>query len=1163
MFDKHAQELIDRLPKIAGLDPTACRRTLSRAYLLIVNNRILSTANTERGPEQSQVQDTLRRMANALQSVAVFDPLNGNHASAETTQAAAFAAAEALALLGKLITSDAAPNPVLDPLQDEHAYTLIESALLFMIGGYDINASAIIAEVREPTAATGDSPEELRARNGQRLWQRIKALCEGRIHPIKDGSEAQPNSSSALLPDAINATKSLLYDRLLQALDGYFDWLRGTKGANVEAVLVEIGRIRETCRLPKSGGPIDFNGFSDIFHLASLLFAAVNATRTRALVHGVPSPTDGGDSFLEQFGAYLKMRAMGNTRLRGRPFLWPSTIEYIRDCLPGPNRDAVVSMPTGSGKSFLAELAVAHALSRGWVLYLTPTNALAHQIRRDLSAALTSFSDVSIAAFVGGAEYTALSDEQLRTESFVAVMTPEKCALALRLYPDAFKGCSLCIFDECHLLNDESRGAVADVLLAQLFHTAPGMRILLMSAMVSNSNELADWLTAARRTEPLDAVASKIRWRPSRAARGFVIIDQPALDAALAQGHTTLAAAAGAKTINQPVPLGWIAGLSGPWTMNGPDDYRTAPLPIHATLTQKRTRKGQVSTEIESWKNRIGLAVAEHLASRGAPAINFVLSSRHHAFGSAERVTTQMHGAVGSTAFPEIIEAQLSIADAELGVETCLRPLLRKGVTVHTSAMLQVEQATSEWMFSTGKAKLMIATGTLAQGLNLPAVAVVVSGSQLAGQKIRDTDAAAGLTRANELILNGFGRAGRPGFANQGVVILVSDKPIKAPTSTTQDGAPLLQEYPVLGEPDASISIHSPIEKFLDELMVADQTQGATSLEVSLTSLLATVESAEEHAGKILMRTFGGYRRREHFTEEKAAIAQRRVVEIKQRFLERKGVPSWMPIAAMRAGVDFFRAQHMWEAYKSRGLISAEELAALDVRKSFELLIDVLSHMPVSSIGEYLDEKATATPRTRLGALARTVSDYDTVPWSRPAGWTEAWQELGRVVDAYMQGMPFTEIGAILFNCQPTEFTPKRSDGGRGLPAVFKFLGDIVERVLAQDAGCFLALHECWIEDSYPGTSVPEALQALPLCIRNGANNLDVIAWFRFGYRQRVCAHALAQAFPLDPGLKSDEARARAVRKLRHEWLNNNNNNISALVDFARTVILDGNTVPD
>ncbi|WP_404369961.1 DEAD/DEAH box helicase [Corallococcus coralloides] len=1032
--------------------------------------------------------------------------------------------------------------------------------LAFIIGGYDINASAIISESDELVIPDIDSinTTNQREHSGRRLWLRIKALCQGKISPINDASIVDKTAPSALLSDIIETARTATYTALCQALDGYFAWLRGAKDSDIDSILSELTKIRDICRTPSSEGTLKVNGFSDIFHLTSLLLAAISTSRNRSVVRGVPPPTEGEASIVEQFSAYLKTRAIGTKHLRGRPFLWPSTIDYVKACLPGPSRDAVVSMPTGSGKSFLAELAVAHALSRGWVLYLTPTNALAHQVRRDLTNALRSFSDVTVSAFVGGAEYTALSDEQLASGAFVGVMTPEKCSLALRLYPETFKNCSLCVFDECHLLNDQNRGTVADVLLAQLFHAAPSMRVLLMSAMVSNADELADWLTTARREAAPTAVASRIKWRPSRTARGFVLVDKTALNKAINESHLPLTNATRALTIHDKVPLGWIAGLSGPWTRNGPNDYRTAPLPIHANLKHKRSRTGKISREFESWKNRTGLAVSELLASRGAPAINFVLSSRHHAFGTAERVSAHMPGSIGSGPFPGLVEAQMSIADSELGVETCLRGLLRKGVAVHTSAMLQVEQAASEWMFAQGKAKLMIATGTLAQGLNLPAVAVVVSGSQLAGQQWLDSDAAAGLTRANELILNGFGRAGRPGFANQGVVILVSDKPFQAPIAEAQDGAEILKHYPVLGEPDASIAIHSPIEKFLDELLIAEQFEGATGLEVALTSLLSTVEADGENAGTILRRTFGAYRRRAQFTEEHAVNAQQRVAAVKERFLQGEGVPTWMPIAAMRAGVDFFRAQRMWEAYQVRGLPTLDQLRALDISKSFDLLIEVMSNMPISRVGEYLDEKATETPRTRLGKLARNVVETDKVPWDSPADWAAAWKDLGRVVEAFMQGRPLTEIGAALFSCQPSDFSSGRGDGGRGLPAVFKFLGDVVDRSLAQDAGCFLALNECWLSSSHPDVLVPECLQALPLCIKNGANSLDVLAWFRFGYRQRVCAHALAQVFPLEAGLKTDDARARAVRRRRNDWLTAEPNNPPNLIDFARTVVQDG-----
>ncbi|TKI91583.1 hypothetical protein FC695_32590, partial [Bacillus cereus] len=71
-------------------------------------------------------------------------------------------------------------------------------------------------------------------------------------------------------------------------------------------------------------------------------------------------------------------------------------------------------------------------------------------------------------------------------------------------------------------------------------------------------------------------------------------------------------------------------------------------------------------------------------------------------------------------------------------MDTVLWDYLSRGIAVHSSAMLQVEQAASEYMFSNGQARLMFATGTLAQGLNLPAVAVVIAGMKMGDP--RETD---------------------------------------------------------------------------------------------------------------------------------------------------------------------------------------------------------------------------------------------------------------------------------------------------------------------------------------------------------------------------------------------------------------------------------------
>ena len=80
---------------------------------------------------------------------------------------------------------------------------------------------------------------------------------------------------------------------------------------------------------------------------------------------------------------------------------------YVTSCILGDAVHAVVSMPTGSGKSFVAELAVSQAVGLGWCLYLAPTNALTDQIRNDLRNALNPLG-TEVLAFVGDQEYSLL-----------------------------------------------------------------------------------------------------------------------------------------------------------------------------------------------------------------------------------------------------------------------------------------------------------------------------------------------------------------------------------------------------------------------------------------------------------------------------------------------------------------------------------------------------------------------------------------------------------------------------------------------------------------------------------------------------------------------------------------------------------------------------------
>src|SRR5438045_4152041 len=98
MFDAHARRLVDQLPLLPGLDRTACRHALSEAYLYVVRIK-LGLVDMNQDADLEAVRSLLRRMADALESAAVFDRLYGVERLAGVEEACAFVAAEALSLL--------------------------------------------------------------------------------------------------------------------------------------------------------------------------------------------------------------------------------------------------------------------------------------------------------------------------------------------------------------------------------------------------------------------------------------------------------------------------------------------------------------------------------------------------------------------------------------------------------------------------------------------------------------------------------------------------------------------------------------------------------------------------------------------------------------------------------------------------------------------------------------------------------------------------------------------------------------------------------------------------------------------------------------------------------------------------------------------------------
>jgi ATP-dependent RNA helicase HelY len=149
----------------------------------------------------------------------------------------------------------------------------------------------------------------------------------------------------------------------------------------------------------------------------------------------------------------------------------------------------VVSAPTGSGKTWIAEQAIARYLSKGMrTWYASPLKALSNAIYEEFSHKFGS----PVCGILTG-------DRKENPGATVVVGTTE--ILRNQLYDAMHEGVSiqadLVILDEAHYLSDPERGVVWEEVLIYL---PSRVRLLLLSATISNAEEIAAWLEKNRGT---------------------------------------------------------------------------------------------------------------------------------------------------------------------------------------------------------------------------------------------------------------------------------------------------------------------------------------------------------------------------------------------------------------------------------------------------------------------------------------------------------------------------------------------------------------------------------------------------------------------------------------------------------------------------------------
>ena len=160
----------------------------------------------------------------------------------------------------------------------------------------------------------------------------------------------------------------------------------------------------------------------------------------------------------------------------------------------------VAAVPTASGKTLIAELAMLAAIERGGkALYIVPLRALASEKKTEFER----WEDHGVTVGVSTGNYE--SDGEWLATRDIIVATSEKVDSLIRNGAPWIDDLTCVVSDEVHLVDDPNRGPTLEVTLAKLRKVNPGLQTVALSATVGNADVIADWL---------DAGLVESDWRP-------------------------------------------------------------------------------------------------------------------------------------------------------------------------------------------------------------------------------------------------------------------------------------------------------------------------------------------------------------------------------------------------------------------------------------------------------------------------------------------------------------------------------------------------------------------------------------------------------------------------------------------------------------------------
>jgi len=398
----------------------------------------------------------------------------------------------------------------------------------------------------------------------------------------------------------------------------------------------------------------------------------------------------GVNHFISEFNKFIVKRDSKSIQ----ELLYPQKYSILKGEVLNPAyRSIILSLPTSSGKTLIAEYKILQALnvfkqSGGWVAYVVPTKSLINQIyarfKQDLTSIGIQVEKASGAVEIDGFEYGLINNKGNNTNFDILVTTYEKLDLLIRqgLGTTGERSLVLTVVDEAHNIGDKSRGLHLEMLLSTIKNDCKEVNFLLLTPDIPNAKQIADWLGGERGyTVNLELDW----WQPNERVIGALAVDGKRKNYSISL--QTLNTAKGSYAISEKIPI--------------------------INITENKNNFNS--------KIKIVQLTSKHVLDTEYPII--ILAAE---VNETFQIANYLYNSLSDIITDEEIKLLQKFVKAELGENFPLVKYLDKGIAIHSSAIPDDIRQLIESLMEKEKLKVLVATTTIAQGINFPASAVIM-----------------------------------------------------------------------------------------------------------------------------------------------------------------------------------------------------------------------------------------------------------------------------------------------------------------------------------------------------------------------------------------------------------------------------------------------------